>query len=87
MEWGLSKTIWKGIDVGGVGYWQQQVTEDEGSTLFISNGLSHALAFGPEVSCHWPDIGLTTSVRYLHDFEAKDTFEGDTVVLSLKKSF
>ena len=86
VEWGLSKTIWKDIDVGAVGYWQQQVTEDEG-TILISNELSHLLAVGPEISCHWPNIGLTTSVRYLHDFESKDTPEGDTVVLSLKKGF
>jgi hypothetical protein len=87
MEWGLSKTVWQGIDVGAVGYWQQQVTKDESSFFFVSDQLSHVVAVGPEVSANWPNIGLTTSVRYLHEFEAKDTLEGDTVVLTLRKGF
>jgi hypothetical protein len=83
MEWGLSKTLQKVIDVGVVGYWQQQATEDEGGP----SGLSHVVALGPEVRTTFPDIDFVASLRYLREFEAHDRPEGNTITLTLTKRF
>lgn len=83
LEWGLSKSITKIIDVGVVGYYQKQTTEDDGPGA--SNVREHVVALGPEISAFCPRLGLFTSLRYLKEFEAKDRPEGHTVALTLTK--
>ena len=85
MELGVSKTVAKGLDVGLVGYWSQQVTENTGP--FTTDSLSHVFALGPEISGVIPKIGVIVSARYLREFAAKDASEGNTVVLTLTKRF
>lgn len=85
MEWGLSKTVCQGVDVGVIGYYQQLVTEDDGTGA--STDLSHVVAVGPEVNAFWPKLGLFTSLRYAIEVDAKDRPQGQTVVLTLTKPF
>lgn len=85
MEWGLSKTVTQGIDVGVVGYYQQLVTKDSGTGA--SPHLSHVVAVGPEVSAFWQKIGLFSSLRYEVEVAAAYRPQGQTVVLTLTKPF
>jgi hypothetical protein len=86
MEWGISKTVCQGLDLGVVGYWQQQVT-DTTMGSFSSDSLSRVVALGPEVSGVIPKINVIASVRYLREFAAKDRPEGNTVTLTFTKGF
>jgi hypothetical protein len=82
VEAGISKSIMKGVDVGVVGYWRQQTTEDSGS-----DSLRRVGAAGPELSAVIPQVGVIASLRYLREFAAENTIEGNTVVLTLTKRF
>ncbi len=82
VEAGLSKTIAQGVDVGVVGYWRQQTTENSGG-----DSLAHVGAVGPEICAVIPQVKVIASLRYLREFAAKDTVEGNTVVLTLTKRF
>lgn len=82
-EWGVSKSLSPGLDVGLIGYYQQQVTEDRGRTA--SDKLDRKLGVGPEISAFWPKIGLFTSIRYAYEFGAVERAEGHLVALTLTK--
>jgi len=85
LEWGLSKSVCQGVDVGLAGYWQQEITEDSGKGA--AQALSHVVGIGPEVSVMWEKIGLISSLRYEYEVDAKDRPQGQAVVLTLTKRF
>jgi hypothetical protein len=82
LEWGVSKTMEKVIDVGAVGYYQQQVTGD-------SNGqpLNRVAAVGPEISVAIPQVMFFVSLRYEYEFMAYSRAQGNDVTLTLTKRF
>jgi len=85
LEWSLSKTVIHNVDVGLVGYYQQEVTQDSGTGA--ATALAHVVAVGPEVSVFWQSIGLFSSLRYEYEVNAKDRPQGQAVVLTLTKRF
>jgi len=85
LEWSLSKSVAPGVDVGLVGYWQAQATEDSGS--HAATALAHVVALGPEISVMWEKLGLISSLRYEYEVDAKDRPQGQAVVLTLTKRF
>jgi hypothetical protein len=85
LEWGLSKTVYHGVDVGLAGYWQQEFTEDSGKGA--ATALSHVVGIGPEVSVLWEKLGLISSLRYEYEVDSKDRPNGQAVVLTLTKRF
>jgi hypothetical protein len=86
VEGGVSKTIMPNLDLGIVGYYQQQTTPDKyDNSSFHQNAYDHVFAAGPEISMFCPKIGLFASLRYLREFGAKDRPEGNTVTLTLTK--
>ncbi|MEI8289605.1 MAG: transporter [Verrucomicrobiota bacterium] len=85
LEWGLSKSVCEGVDLGVVGYWQQQVTKDSGTGA--SRDLSHVVGVGPEISMFCKKLGLFTSLRYVYEADAKDRPQGHTFTLTLTKRF
>jgi hypothetical protein len=83
LEWGVSKTVAKVIDVGGVGNFQQQVTTDSGPG---ASGLrDHVAAIGPEISVAFPKQMLFVSFRYLYEFAADNRAQGNTLALTFTK--
>jgi len=84
LEWGVSKTLNKVIDVGAVGYYQQKVTSDSNSS---ASARDRVAAVGPEVSVAFPKPMLFVSLRYLYEFMAEDRAQGQTVALTLTKRF
>ena len=85
VEWGVSKAVAKTIDVGVIGYFQQQTTEDTGARA--SHKLDRKVGVGPEISAFWPGLGLFTSLRYAYEFAAVERPEGQLVTLTLTKRF
>ncbi|MCU0785897.1 MAG: transporter [Verrucomicrobia bacterium] len=86
IEWGFSKSLSKTVDVGLIGYYQQQVTEDTGPNKF-SDKLDRKVGVGPEISAVCPKLGLITSLRYAYEFAAVERPEGHLVTLTLTKRF
>lgn len=85
LEWGLSKGLCKTVDVGFIGYYQQQTTPDSGAGT--TSLKSRVLAAGPEISAVCPKLGLITSLRYAREFAAEYRPEGNTFTLTLTKRF
>jgi hypothetical protein len=85
MEWGVGKTVAQGVDVGLVGYYQQEITEDSGPNA--ATALSHVVGVGPEISVMWEKIGLISTLRYVYEADAKDRPQGHTITLTLTKRF
>jgi hypothetical protein len=85
MEWGLSKTVTQGVDVGLIGYYQQLITKDSGT--HAATVYSDVVGVGPEVSAFWPKIGAFTSLRYAYEVTAANHPQGQTVVLTITKRF
>ena len=82
LEWGISKTVNKTIDLGVVGYYQQQVNPDSGASWSSRNRVA---AVGPEVSVAFPKQMLFISLRYDYEFMAESRAQGHTFGLTLTK--
>jgi len=84
LEWGIAKSVSQTVDLGVVGYYQQQTT---GGNLNGSSAHDRVAAVGPEISLAFPKPMLFVSLRYLYEFMAKDRAQGQTLVLNLTKRF
>ena len=90
LEWAVSKTVAKGLDVGLTGYYQQQVTATEGPTWFGPTYFDervHVAGIGPEISFSYPKWGLAGSLRYAYEFSALDNPQGHNITLTVKIMF
>ena len=85
IEWGLSKSLCKTVDIGVIGYYQQQVTKDSGP--MATTKLDRKVGIGPEINAVCPKLGLITSLRYAYEFAAVERPEGHLVTLTLTKRF
>ncbi len=85
LEWGLSRTFNKTLDVGVIGYYQQKVTEDSGPGSTSSR--DRVAGVGPEVSYFYPPATLGVTLRYAYEFMAEDRLQGHTFALILTKRF
>ena len=82
VEGGLSYGVMKTVDVGAIGYYQQQVTADSGS---LDSLRKRVAGIGPEISAFFPSITLGVSLRYAYEFMAENRLQGHTVTLTLTK--
>jgi hypothetical protein len=87
LEWGVSKSCTKTIDVGVVGYYQEKVTGDTGSNPVGLTPHNQVAAIGPEVSLAIPSAMTFVSLRYNYEFLAENRAQGHTVTLTLTKRF
>jgi len=91
LEWGVSKTLAKVVDVGAVGYYQQKVTTDSGTGALSFR--DRVAAVGPEVSVAFPEQMFFLSFRYVYEFMAEGASfgppraQGHTFTLTLTKRF
>ena len=85
LEWGASKTVAKVVDLGVVGYFQQQVTTDSGANA--STDRDRVVAVGPEINMAFPKQMLFASFRYDYEFWAQSRAQGHTFTLTLTKRF
>jgi len=84
-EFGLSKTLAKTVDLGVIGYTQQQTTDERGTGA--SNERSRVIGLGPEISLAFPSIMTFASLRYVREFEAAYRPEGHLLALTVTKRF
>ncbi len=84
VEGGLSYGVSKTVDVGAIGYYQQQVTGDSGP---VQREHGRVAAIGPEVSAFFPKATFGVSLRYAYEFLAESRFQGHTFTLTLTKRF
>jgi hypothetical protein len=82
VEGGLSYGVTKTVDVGAIGYYQQQVTTDSGQSVAARDRVAGA---GPEISAFFPSAMLGVSVRYAYEFLADNRLQGHTVTLTITK--
>lgn len=85
LEWGVSYAVKPTIDVGAVGYYQLQTTQDSGSGA--SDHTDQVVAFGAEVAAVCPWTGIIASLRYLYEVSSEDRLQGQIVCLTLTKRF
>lgn len=83
LEWGLSYALRPTVDVGVVGYYQQQMTTDSGSNS--SSDKDMVVAIGPEIVMLCPKLGIFTSIRYNYELYAEDRLQGHTIALTFTK--
>jgi hypothetical protein len=87
LEWGVSKTVQKVIDLGAVGYYQLKTTGDSGSNPAGLKPIDRAAAVGPEISVVIPEQMLFVSCRYLYEFATENRAQGSVVTVTLTKRF
>jgi len=83
-EWGVSKTVAKVVDLGVVGYYQQQVFSNSGAP---SSSRNRVAAVGPEISVAFPKKMFFATLRYNYEFMAENRAQGETFALTLTKRF
>lgn len=85
LEWGIGRTIHQNIDIGVVGYYQQQISKDSGHGA--DDTRDWVASVGPEISTFCPYVGVFTSIRYLYEFAAENRLQGHTVCMTFTKRF
>jgi len=84
LEWGVSKTLAKVVDLGAVGYYQTQVNPNGGTSY---SNRSRVAAAGPEASLAFPEQMFFVSLRYNYEFMADSRAQGNAITLTLTKRF
>ena len=85
LEWGVGKTFLQIFKAGVVGYSSWQATHDSGPRT--RETLSEAHGIGPEIGVYLPWINLDLTLRYLQEFENRNTSQGSTTTLSIMYTF
>jgi hypothetical protein len=85
IEWGLSKALKPTIELGLIGYYQVQTTDDSGPGA--STVRDQVAAIGPEILMLCPKLGMFTSIRYNYEFYAEDRPQGHTIAVTFTKRF
>src|ERR1035437_1369786 len=83
VEGGLSYGVTKTVDVGAIGYYQQQVTIDSGTGA--SHERDRVAGMAPKISFFSPPAMLGVSVRYAYEFMAESRLQGHTATLTITK--
>ena len=83
-EWAVGFECMKGLVLGVVGYDYRQITGDSGSGAKLGSFEGSVDAVGPGLSYSTviDKTPVTLNLRYYHEFDAKNHFEGDSTVAS-----
>ncbi len=74
-------------ELGLAGIAQWQMTKDSGSDARNKDVKDQVYMIGPEFGLVYPPWGAQITLRWLHEFEAEDRFEGDFITLTAAFSF
>lgn len=85
LEAGLSLAVAKTVDLGLIGYYVQQTTEEKGSGS--SNKRDWVVGAGPEINIAWPSMAAFTSLRYAYEIDAQHRPQGHTACLTVTIRF
>ena len=81
VEAALMQHFSKAFAIGVTGYHYQQVTGDSGAGATLGAFKVRTTALGPNINYNfqWGQTPVSTTVRWLHEFNAKNRLEGDAV--------
>lgn len=85
LEGAVMQHLSKAFAIGVAGYHYKQVTGDSGSGALLGDFKGEVSAIGPNVTYNFQvgSVPVLTSVRWLHEFNAKNRLEGDAGFLSV----
>lgn len=84
----LVKRFKSGWGIGIVGSWIDQLEDDSGPTADLLNGFSgRSFGYGPILTYSKTNSPFSLNARWIHEFENKNTVEGDVLALSLNYQF
>ena len=83
VEGGIGYGLTKTVEVGPIGYFQQQVTADKGGGS--SNQRDRVAGIGPEINTFFPKWMLGISFRYAYEFLSDNRLQGHTFTLTITK--
>ncbi len=86
VEGGVGYAFTKTIEGGAIGYYQQQVTGDDGPAA-LQRPHGRVAGVGPEIGMVVPSAKLNVTLRYAYEFMAENRFQGHTWTLTLTKWF
>ena len=81
VEAALMQHLSKALAIGLTGYHYQQVTGDSGAGATLGSFKGRTTGLGPNINYNflWGQTPVSTSLRWLHEFNAKNRLEGDAV--------
>ncbi|MGD9671600.1 MAG: transporter [Hyphomicrobiaceae bacterium] len=84
LEWAITQNLSKTFGVGLVGYHYQQVSGDSGAGAALGPFEGRVTALGPNINytLMCGQIPISTSFRYLKEFNVKNRLEGDAFLFS-----
>lgn len=86
LDFVIGKTLPNGVKPGLLGYAWVQVTPDSGPGALFGSFESRVFGIGPGVQ--WKvDKNLEVTLRYYHEFGARDHVEGDQFAFTLRTAF
>jgi hypothetical protein len=85
VEWALIQHLSKTCAIGLAGYHYQQVTGDSGAGAVLGDFEGRVTALGPVLtqSFQLGNIPVSTELKYLREFDAKNRVEGDVGFLTI----
>ena len=84
LEFAAMQYLSKAFAIGITGYYYNQVTGDSGAGATLGAFKGEVTAIGPNINYNfqWGNTPVSTSLRWLHEFDAKNRLEGDAVLFS-----
>ena len=89
LDWGLSRILTKQVNIGLVGYFYQQLTDDSGPDAKLGEFRSRVAGIGPQANFFFPvgnKVNGAVSVKAYKEFAAENRPEGWNVWLTLSFS-
>ncbi len=85
VEGALMQHLSKSVSMGVAGYYYRQVTGDSGAGAVLGAFKGEVAAIGPNVTYNFQlgTVPVLTSLRWLHEFDAKNRLEGDSGFLTV----
>ena len=85
IETSVSKTFQSGLMLGLVGYYYNQITDDDGAGAPVDGFRGEVVAFGPALgyTLNVKGIPLILKARYYREFDAENRLEGDVAFIGL----
>jgi len=89
VEYAVMQHLSEAFSVGFAGYYYEQITGDSGSGAVLGPFEGQVAAIGPNLAYNFTVGGhhVATTVRWLHEFDARNRPEGDAVFATLAVPF
>lgn len=88
-DFAFGKFLSPQFKIGVVGYYAQQITDDGGTGAILGARRLRVVGLGPGASYSFAmnDVAVTLVAKYYREFDAQNTTQGDTGILSARVKF